>query len=175
MAKPRGLETLSKEMHQRLGRDVATLLRTEFKRGLGLNKGLRFQTYPHSHQHHNKACLDRVTDHGSGSIISKTERSKLNNQLSVNTSVKTAVYTAAYGDYVRYDPTGGAFAITLPAASSMAGGEIELKNVSVSVLQLSLTPAGTDTIDLVSGVKAMTTANEHLRLKSDGISDWMIS
>jgi hypothetical protein len=62
----------------------------------------------------------------------------------------TAAFTITGGGIFICDATGGAFAITLPAAGSLANGEARLiiiKKKDVSANAVAVTRAGSDTID----------------------------
>lgn len=89
------------------------------------------------------------------------------------TTVQTANYTAAAGALVLVDPTGGAFAVTLPAASANSGKRIAVKNVGTSTTAVTVTRAGSDTIDGAT-TSAMTTSRGRLILISDGVATWHV-
>lgn len=66
----------------------------------------------------------------------------------VITSVKTAAYNAVLGDFVRCDPSGGAFTVTLPAlATASIGKVINVKNTTSSAGAITIAATGGDTID----------------------------
>jgi hypothetical protein len=66
----------------------------------------------------------------------------------VITAVKTANYSAVLGDFVRCDPSGGVFTVTLPAlATASIGKVINVKNTTSSATQITINPTGADTID----------------------------
>jgi hypothetical protein len=88
------------------------------------------------------------------------------------TAVKTSVYTAALGEYVRYDATSGTFAITLPTAAGH-NRALEFKEAANDATGVTLTAAGAELID-GAGTLAVGSAREHTRLVSDGVG-WMIS
>lgn len=94
------------------------------------------------------------------------------------TDVRTVTPSnAAIGEFVRLDPTAGAMVLQLPAAAegSALGGKrkIVVKNQSASANNITITPAGADTVDgaanLVVGAARSCTV-----LVSDGVSDWMV-
>jgi hypothetical protein len=89
-----------------------------------------------------------------------------------NTAVKTANYTAAPGDLVRCDPSGGAFAVTLP---TVAGDDrmIVIKNVTTSTNAITITPDGSDTIDLAASL-VMDVGLQAIILIPDGVTNWMV-
>lgn len=90
------------------------------------------------------------------------------------TAVKTANYTAQLGEEVRANPTGGAFAVNLPAiAASNKGLAISVKNVSASGNAITITPAGADTIDGAATLP-MTGPRQFVTVISDGTSDWLV-
>jgi len=73
------------------------------------------------------------------------------------TTVKTTTYTAIYGDFVRCDPSGGAFTVTLPAASAAAVGQIvKVKNTTNSNNVITISRAGADTIDTATSTVIAT-------------------
>ncbi len=63
------------------------------------------------------------------------------------TEVQDEAYTAVPWDYVLCDPSGGAFAVTLPKASENPNAEIGVKNVTSSTNEITITPATGETID----------------------------
>ena len=89
------------------------------------------------------------------------------------TAVKTSAYTCAGGELVLFDPSGGAFATTLPAASANAGKRIAFKNTTTSTTSMTVTRAGSDTIDGAT-TSAMTTSRGKLILISDGVATWHV-
>jgi hypothetical protein len=89
------------------------------------------------------------------------------------TTVQTANYTADAGALVLVDPTGGAFAVTLPAASANSGKRIAVKNIGTSTTAVTVTRAGSDTIDGAT-TSAMTTSRGRLLLISDGVATWHV-
>lgn len=89
------------------------------------------------------------------------------------TAVKTSTYTCAAGELVLFDPSGGAFATTLPAASANSGKRIAFKNTTTSTTAMTVTRAGSDTID-GANTSAMTTSRGKLILISDGVATWHV-
>lgn len=90
------------------------------------------------------------------------------------TAVKTANYNAAKNELVRYDPTGGGFNITLPAAATAgAGAQVASKNVGTSPIQVRFIPTGADTIDGLTEFDSQGGLDNHVFV-SDGVSNWMV-
>lgn len=89
---------------------------------------------------------------------------------------KITTYTAAVTDRILLaDATAGAFAITLPAASAVAKGkEYTFKKTDSSVNAVTVTAAGTDTID-GAGTYALSTQYQTVTVVSDGASKWWIT
>lgn len=91
------------------------------------------------------------------------------------TAVKVAAYTAAPHDFVKYDPTAGAFAITLPSAVGLdADDSIALVNVGTSTNAVTVgVEGGVQTIRGNGGVTATTyvlsTAGQTSVFVPDGI------
>jgi hypothetical protein len=67
------------------------------------------------------------------------------------TANKTASYTVVAGDLARMDATSGTITATLPAA--VAGAMIAVRKVDVSGNVVTITPNGSDTVDLVSSTQ----------------------
>ena len=88
------------------------------------------------------------------------------------TAVKTSAHTAAIGELVRCDPSGGAFTVTLPTAASVSGQKIVIKNVTTSTNIITLDGDGSETID-GSLTVLMSVGYQALTLCSDG-TNWMI-
>lgn len=90
------------------------------------------------------------------------------------TDIQTANFTAQPGQFVRCNPSGGAFSVTLPpAVSTNKGREITVKNVTASNTAITVFPTGTDTIDgAASEVIAVGLAKETFVSNGDG--EWMI-
>jgi hypothetical protein len=90
------------------------------------------------------------------------------------TAVQTAnVVLTSSSNVVRVNPTGGAFSVTLPAASTVGGQSTIVKNVSSSGNLITVLPGGGDTID---GLAQATLSGDHFKwwVISDGASGWMI-
>lgn len=91
------------------------------------------------------------------------------------TAVKVAPYTAASGELVRCNPTGGAFAVTLPLAASVTAGQpIVVKNTTSSTNAITIARSGADTIDGATSA-SIAVALGSLTFNSDGVSNWMIT
>lgn len=86
---------------------------------------------------------------------------------------KTANYTIlATDDMVEANAVGGAFALTLPDATSVGGRTFKLKKVDASDNAVTVTCNGTQTIDDIGGY-ALTVPNQQLVLVSNG-TNWLI-
>jgi len=78
------------------------------------------------------------------------------------TESKTGVYTAAFGEVVRCDPSGGGFTITLPAAAGGTGKVVIVKNTTSSTNTITIDGNGAETIDgqasvtIAEGYKSLT-------------------
>ena len=88
------------------------------------------------------------------------------------TGTKTATYAAEPWDLVKCNPTGGAFSVTLPAASTATGNPIWIKNVSASTNTITIDADGSETIDGAT-TKTITTARSSVVLLSDG-TEWLV-
>jgi hypothetical protein len=88
--------------------------------------------------------------------------------------IKVAAYTALFSDdLVRVDTSAGAFAVTLPAAASVAGGKtISFISVGTGTNALTFTAfAG----DAVRGAVVVNAQWEHCTLMSDGGVQWIVT
>jgi hypothetical protein len=80
---------------------------------------------------------------------------------------------AAVGDVIQVDPTGAPVAVNLPAIYVFAAGQaIVVKNSTVSLNAITVTPAGADTID-GQATYVMTNAFESVTVVSDGVTNWI--
>jgi len=79
-------------------------------------------------------------------------------------------------ELVKVDTTAGVVVVNLPAANTnTAGAKISVKRLNnASVNQVSVTPNGADTIDLVAGVYAIAVAGGSVDLVCDGVNNWTI-
>ena len=75
---------------------------------------------------------------------------------------------------VLVDPTGGAFAVTLPPAVNHLGQTVRLKNASASANNVTLTAGGGDNID-GAGTAVLTGAHFHAAVTSDGVHTWYVT
>lgn len=81
---------------------------------------------------------------------------------------------AVTSQLVRVDPTGGAFAVTLPAAAENRGTSITFKNVSHSVNNVTITAAGGNTVE--GGATLVLSGDQFFcRVTSDGVSAWWVT
>ncbi len=80
---------------------------------------------------------------------------------------------AHFGNLIDGDSSGGAFTVTLPAASSAAGvnNALVVKSEVASQFGITVAPAGGDTID--GGAAVILAPKQYLYLVSDGISNWV--
>ncbi len=80
----------------------------------------------------------------------------------------------AVGDLIEADPTGGAFAVTIPAINAANKGRaIIVKNVTASATAITVTATGADTIDTLATFP-ITAGFVSITLVSDGTSNWNI-
>ena len=90
------------------------------------------------------------------------------------TAVKTAAYNAALYDFVRCDPSGGAFTVTLPAlTAAMVGKVIVVKNTTSSATTVTIARTGADTIDGAT-TQALSAAYASLSFMATSASTWSI-
>ena len=89
------------------------------------------------------------------------------------TAVKTGAYTAAWGELVRCDPSGGGFTVTLPSAVGRAGESVAVKNTTTSTNTITIDGDGSETIDGAANV-TITTSRGRAVLVSDG-SGWLVT
>lgn len=101
---------------------------------------------------------------------------KVGGGLSTAYAAKTAAYTLGANDsIVTADATAAAFAITLPAANSVASGRsYTIKKTDASANAVTLTAAGTDTID-GAATYALSAQWAAATVVSDGASHWFIT
>lgn len=66
----------------------------------------------------------------------------------IQTATVSGAYTAAVGDLVAYDTTGGAFSITMPDATASAGSVIPFLNLGDDTNALTLLRSGSDSFEL---------------------------
>lgn len=93
----------------------------------------------------------------------------------VVTAVKTGTYTAALGETVRADPSGGTFTITLPTVGSTHfGRQVKVKNQTSSTTTITIAADSGHTIDGASSV-TIATARGSLTFEYDGAGDWMLT
>ena len=102
--------------------------------------------------------------------------SALNNDPNLYRAVTTA-YTLTTGNDHTLDcnATGGAFAVTLPAANSVpAGWEYVVKKTDSSANAVTLTAAGTDKID-GAATFALSAQYKYARVVCDGSANWRVT
>lgn len=71
------------------------------------------------------------------------------------------------------DATGGAFAATLPVASTCLGRVYKIKKIDSSANAVTVTASGGDLID-GAATKALSTQWKYIEIQSDGVSAWWI-
>lgn len=96
------------------------------------------------------------------------------NGLHLNIVKKTEAYTAtAIDDTIIGDATGGAFTVTLPAASTVTGKIYNIKKIDVSANAITIDGDGAETID-DSATQALSSQYDSLTIQSDGTEYWII-
>jgi len=88
------------------------------------------------------------------------------------TTSQSTTYTASAGDFILADASGGAFTITLPAATSNTDAIIAIKKIDSSGLAVTIDGNGSETID-GDLIKIISDQYVTLTLISDG-SNWNI-
>lgn len=97
-----------------------------------------------------------------------------NDLLSVSQAKTTTYAILATDDYVTGDATGGIFTMTLPAANSVPKGkQLIVKKIDSTLTQITLSRAGSDTIDGATSTTLATQYEAHTLL-SDGSSLWSV-
>lgn len=89
-----------------------------------------------------------------------------------NTATKTTNYSAVVGDRVLVDPTGGAFAVTLPTAVGNSSLVIAVKNVSASTNAVTVGTTAAQTID-GAATFVINLGYQGVEFVSDG-ANWMV-
>lgn len=96
---------------------------------------------------------------------------------SANTPVSVAFaaspYTAAAGVTFLCDATGGNIVFNLPAASALSGRNIRVKKTDASGNTVTVTKAGSDTID-GANTAVLKGQYDYVVLTSDGVSKWNV-
>ena len=93
------------------------------------------------------------------------------------TATKTSAYTAAIGEVVKCDPSGGTFAVTLPAVpttNTLREVDIIIKNITSSTTTITITPDGSDTIDGAASATITTARGVVKLLGIAGGTDWIV-
>lgn len=105
--------------------------------------------------------------------LTEAEAAAAYQALSVSVVSKTANYTITTSDsVVLCDASGGAFTITLPAASGLTGRRFDVKKTDSSALAVTIDGNASETIDGSTTI-ALTTQYESVTLLCDG-SNWRI-
>ena len=92
------------------------------------------------------------------SLATPTVQNVADTALLLSRQVVTTTHTITARTIFRCDATGGAFAITLPAASNLDGRILIIKKIDASVNAVTVTRAGSDTID---GATTFTLTNQY--------------
>lgn len=90
------------------------------------------------------------------------------------TSVQTGAYSAAWGETVRVDPSGGAFTVTLPTAAGNAGRRLTVKNVTDDTTAVTCDGDGAETVDGAADA-TISTARGSLTFESDGANVMIVA
>ena len=89
----------------------------------------------------------------------------------VVTASKTTTYTAAPGDIIPCNATGGAFTVNLPAAAGVVQS-IRVKKTDASANAITIDGNASETIDGAT-TRTLTTQYEAVELWSDG-TGWLV-
>lgn len=122
-------------------------------------------------------CVNETVEsdatYGWTAIVNQGIRGSAVGGISTITAVKTATYTAAVGEIVRCNPSGGAFTVNLPTAVGNGGRSIVVKNVTSSTNAITIDGSASQTID---GATTYDIAEAYgsRTLVSDG-ANWMIT
>ncbi len=116
---------------------------------------------------------------GTDTLVGKATTDALSNktidklQVTGITALKTSNYTVAATDFtVRCDTSGGAFAVTLPAASTVIGQIVNVKLITGGNT-LTIQRTGSDTIDGATTITTGTT-NDNVQLQALASTIWVI-
>ncbi|WP_143206208.1 hypothetical protein [Singulisphaera sp. GP187] len=93
----------------------------------------------------------------------------------INATAKTTAYTLTTSDStILGNATGGAFAVTLPAANAVPAGRLfTVKKTDASANAVTLTRAGADLID-GAATYALASQWKYATIQSDGVSNWYV-
>ncbi len=117
----------------------------------------------------------RINSSGYVGISNSSPTSTLHvtGSVAMSTVTKTASYTATANDYtIICNNTSGAITISLPTASGCAGRVYAIKKVSGSLLNVTIDPFGSESIDGASS-RTLTMQYEGALIQSDG-SNWFV-
>lgn len=90
----------------------------------------------------------------------------------INTTIRTTSFTPLANEINLLDPSGGAFAVTVPAASTFNNGDVLGFKYSVASAQtVTLNRSGSDTIEGFTSY-TMNQPRGALIFKSDGVDKW---
>jgi Cu/Ag efflux protein CusF len=92
------------------------------------------------------------------------------------TATKTSAYTASANELVPADATSAGFTVTLPAAATAtAGATVVIKKIDAGTNIVTISRAGSDTINIAATSTTLTAQDQTVVLVSDGTSKWFIS
>ena len=106
--------------------------------------------------------------------LNLTNASRTFNFPTVVLTGNTVLTSVATAQMVLVNPTGGAFAVTLPVAAGLRGQTILFKNTTASANNVTITAAGGDNID-GSATAVLAAARFAFRVTSDGVNTWYIT
>jgi len=90
-------------------------------------------------------------------------------------AAKTSAYSAVIGDMVKVDPSGGTFAVTLPAiAAGNAGQPIYVHNTTTSTTAVTILPTGSDTINGLTSTSLAASKGSKWLIADNTAKDWIV-
>lgn len=98
----------------------------------------------------------------------------LSNRFTV-TATKTSAYTAQIGEFVKADPSGGSFNVTLPTGAKQ-GDQVGVRRLAVGGTNtVGVIKQGTDTINGGTTPLSLVLDTETFILTSNGAGDWTVT
>lgn len=91
------------------------------------------------------------------------------------TATKTANYTAADGEVVMCDPSGGGFTVTLPAGNSAKRQQVAVKNDTNSTNTITVDTPGAETIDGVATDSIASARGFTVYISGEDRTDWIVA